>query len=152
MIGRGREALAVADKVLEPLEELGMAAQEGGRQLDELRSAHHLLVEEDQAAEEVVVDFLVAQSLPDFVKEGELVQRAEFSGLGERHVAQNARLLLLRRRIRHSTRRPLDDGAGRADVGAQVAARKRTRACGSELEATAGERRLLRGSVFTLKA
>ena len=152
MIGRGREALAVSDEVLEPLEELRMAAEERGGQLNQLRPAHHLLVEEDQASEEVVVDFLVAQSLSDFVEEGVLVERAVFTGFSERHVSQHSGLLLLGRRVRHSARRPLDDGAGRANVGAQVVALLWTCTRCSKLEAAAADGRFLRGRVLTRKA
>ena len=108
----GASLISVTDKVLEPPEQLGMTVQERGGELDQLGPADDLLIEEDQAAKEVVVHFRASQSLADFVEEGELVEAAELAGLGEGHVAEAVSLLLFRRRVSDSTRRSLDTGCG----------------------------------------
>ena len=95
----GPSLFSVADEVLEPPEQFRVSVQKRGGELDQLGPADHLLVEEDQAAEEVVVHFRTSQSLPDFVEEGKLVEAAELSGLGESDVTKAVGFLLFRRRV-----------------------------------------------------
>ena len=151
----GPSLFSVADEVLEPPEQFRVSVQKRGGELDQLGPADHLLVEEDQAAEEVVVHFRTSQSLPDFVEEGKLVEAAELSGLGESDVSKAVGFLLFRRRVADSAGRSLDAGrsigsggdgncggdAAAALADALLAARHaRAKFCGPELKAADGGR------------
>ena len=57
--------LPISDEVFEPFEQFGVSAEEGCRQLDQFASADHLLIEENQTAEKIFVNFRVAKGFPD---------------------------------------------------------------------------------------
>ena len=78
-----------AHEVLEPLVELGVLDQEVAAQRDHLLPVDDLLVEQHQAAEEVVVHVLVAEGLAHLVEEGELVEGPHLAGLGQGDVPQD---------------------------------------------------------------
>ena len=59
--GAAATAVLAAEEVLEPLEEFRVPVQERPGQLDQFVSADDLLVEQDQATEEVLVDFGAAK-------------------------------------------------------------------------------------------
>ena len=142
-------AVLATKEVLEPLEQLRVSIEEGPGQLNQFGPADDLLVEQDQAAKEVLVDFGAAQchshlqrtshrnerrlepaSIPKFegaylVEKCVLLESSISACFGQRHVPHGARqlgLLVGRRRLRDRPSRTLDGHAvGTARTGAAAA-------------------------------
>ena len=67
--GKVATVISQPNKILEPLQQLRVLAEEGRADLDKLDTVDNLLVVETEAAEEVLIHLVVLQRLAHLVKE-----------------------------------------------------------------------------------
>merc|ERR1719362_1383220 len=97
--GKGATVIAQPNKVLEPLQQLRVLAEERRADLDELNTVDDLLVVEAEAAEEVLIHLVVFQRLAHLVKESIVTERSVSASFCQADILEHTHLWLLGRRL-----------------------------------------------------